>query len=343
MRMLISRPALAAYLSLAAIMPPLAADARDVTDMLGRTVSVPDEIGSVITVGAVPVINTYVFAAGKGDRLAMGLPANFDQTLSHYQRLFAPQITGNPVLQDANLAPDIEKILSLAPDVALTFDKSAADMLEANGIATVLMQIGTPDEIKAGVRLVGEVFGEPELGTRYAAYFDAISARVAERVAKIPEADRPTVLYINPVIMTQPHLIAEWWIPAGGGVSVTNDGRTQNVLSLTKEAVVGANPDFMFVMEPGHLDVLRQDPVLSQLDAVKNNRIFVSPRGAHVWGNRAVELALTPLWLATTLHPDLFTREELIKEAQAFYAEFFKTELTAEQVEHILSGGSRPL
>lgn len=322
----------------------LAADAfaRDVVDMTGRTVTIPDNIERVITVGAVPVINTYVFAAGKGDKLVMGLPPNFDQTLSHYQRIFAPRIASNPTLQDANLAPDIEKIVSVAPDVALTFDKSAAEVLETNGIPTVVMQIGTPDEIKAGMRLVGEMFGEPELGTRYASYFDAISARVAERVANIPDADRPTVLYINPVIMTQPHLIAEWWIPAGGGVSVTNDGRTQNVLSLTKETVVGANPDFMFVMEPKHIDVLREDPVLSRLDAVKNNRIFVSPRGAHVWGNRAVELALTPLWLASVLHPDLFTRGELVEEAKAFYAEFFKTDLTTEQVEHILSGGGEP-
>ncbi|MGB3390482.1 MAG: ABC transporter substrate-binding protein [Pseudaminobacter sp.] len=313
--------------------------ARDVVDMAGRTVTVPDKIERIITIGAVPVINTYVFAAGKGDRLAMGLPSNFDQVLGHYQRIFAPQITDNPILQDANLAPDIEKVVSVAPDVALTFDKSAADVLESNGVPTVVMQIGTPDEIKAGVRLIGDVFGEPELGTRYAAYFDAISARVAERVANIPDADRPTVLYINPAIMTQPHLIAEWWIPAGGGVSVTNDDRTQNVLSLTKETVVGANPDFMFVMEPKHIDVLREDPVLSELDAVKNNRIFVSPRGAHVWGNRAVELAMTPLWLASMLHPELFPREELIEEAKGFYSEFFKTDLTSEQVEHILSGG----
>ena len=117
------------------------------------------------------------------------------------------------------------------------------------------------------------------------------------------------------------------------------DGRSQNVLSLTTEAVIGLNPDFMFVMEPGHIEALQEDPVLSQMDAVRNGRIKVSPRGAHVWGNRAVELALTPLWLATELHPDLFPREDLINEAKSFYADFFKAELTIEQVEDILSGG----
>lgn len=312
--------------------------ARDITDMTGRSVTVPDDIESVVTVGAVPVINTYVFAAGKGDTLAMGLPPNFDRTLSHYQFLFAPQLADSPVLQDANLAPDVEKVISAAPDVALTFDQSSAELLEANGISAVTLRIDTPDEIKAGVHLVGEMFGDHALGARYAAYFDAMTTRVAERVAEIPPEDRPTVLYINPLIMTQPHLIAEWWIPAGGGVSVTDAGRSQNVLSLTTEAVIGLDPDFMFVMEPGHIKALQEDPVLSQMDAVREGRVKVSPRGAHVWGNRAVELALTPLWLATELHPDLFPREHLIDEAKSFYADFFKAELTTEQVEGILSG-----
>jgi len=330
---------LARYLGVIALIIPLAAQARDVTDMLGNAVTVPDQIETVVTIGAVPVINTYVFAAGKGSKLAMGLPPNFDPSLSRFQLIFAPQMANGPVLQDPNLAPDLEKIVAVAPDVAFTFDQASADLLKANGIPAVLMRIGTPEEIKAGVRLIGEVFGEPELGDHYAAYFDKISARVAEGVAGIPDANRPKVLYLNPVIMTQPHLIAEWWIPAGGGVSVTNDGRSQNVLSLTKEAVIGANPDFIFVMEPKHIAVLREDPVLSQLDAVKNDRVLVSPRGAHVWGNRAVELALTPLWVASVLHPDRFPHDELIEEAKGFYTEFFKTDLTTEQVEEILAGG----
>lgn len=322
-----------------ALLIPLAAAARDVTDMLGNTVAVPDRIERLITVGAVPVLNTYVFAAGKGEHLAMGLPANFDRSLSRFQFVFAPQMADNPAMQDPNLAPDLEKILAAAPDVAITFEQASADLLKANGVPAVLMRIGTPEEIKAGVRLVGEMFGEPGLGDRYAAYFDRISAHVAERVAGVPAEKRPSVLYLNPVIMTQPHLIAEWWIPAGGGASVTDDGRSENVLSLTKEAVIGADPDFILVMEPKHIKVLREDPVLSQLAAVKDGRVLVSPRGAHVWGNRAVELALTPLWLASVLHPDLIPHDELVTEATAFYAAFFKRELTREQIEDILAGG----
>lgn len=312
--------------------------ARDLVDMTGRKVTVADTIKRVVTIGAVPVINSYVFAIGRAETLAMGLPPNFDPVLAANQYLFAPQMKTNPVLQNANLAPEVEKLLAVQPDFVLSFEQSTADILTPNAVPVILLRVGTPDEVKAAVKLIGEAFGNAEFGQRFASYFDAMNQRVAAKVAAIPESKRPTVLYINPAIMTQPHVISEWWIPAGGGRSVTNDGRKQNVLSLTKEAVVGANPDYMLVMDPSHIDVLKKDPVLSQLNAVKNNRVIASPRGAHVWGNRSVELALTPLWLASLLHPEAFPRAELIAETKSFYRGFFRTELTTEQVEGILSG-----
>lgn len=314
--------------------------ARDITDMTGRTVTVPDEIESVITLGSVPVINSFVFAVGKADTLAMGLPERFNRERWAWQFFFAPQLETGPDLQDANYSPDIEKILDTGPDVALSFEQTTADILAANGIPTVLLRIQTPEDVKAGVGIVGDLLGNTEISEKYAAYFDATLARIAEKIDAIPEGDRPTALYLNPQTMTQPHLVAEWWLSAGGARSVTDDGRSEEVLSLSTETVIGANPDFLVVFEPKHIDQLKEDPTLSQLDAVKNDRILVTPMGAHTWGNRTVEQILTVLWAASSFHPDQFPHDELVTEVQDFYATFFKTELTAEQVEEILSGGA---
>src|SRR5690606_19317981 len=102
------------------------------------------------------------------------------------------------------------------------------------------------------------------IGEQYAAYFDDTLARIAERVTAVPESERPTVLYLNPASMSQPHLVAEWWIRAGGGRSVTDDGRTQEVLSLSTETVAGADPDILLLADPAHLEQVRNDPTLSQ-------------------------------------------------------------------------------
>jgi iron complex transport system substrate-binding protein len=139
--------------------------------------------------------------------------------------------------------------------------------------------------------------------------------------------------------MTQPHIVAEWWLKAGGARSVTDDGRSEEVLTLTTEAVIGANPDYIVLSDPSHIEALKTNETLSQLDAVKNDKILVTPMGAHTWGNRTVEQILTVLWAASEFHPDLFPHAELVAEVKGFYGNFFKKDLSDEQVEAILAGG----
>ncbi|MCC6735419.1 MAG: ABC transporter substrate-binding protein [Bauldia sp.] len=313
--------------------------ARDIVDMTGRTVTVPDTIERVVTLGSVPVINGFVFAVGKADTLAMGLPTRFNPERWAWQFFFAPQLRDGPVLQDANYGPDVERILSVAPDVVLSFEQSTADILAAVGVPTVLLRIQTPEDLKAGVRLIGDLLGNAAIGEEYAAYFDDRLARIAAVVDAIPAEARPSVLYINPVNMSQPHLVAEWWITAGGGISVTNDGRTTETLTLTTETVVNANPDIILVSDPAHVEALRNDATLSQLAAVREGRVFVTPMGAHIWGNRTVEQVLTVLWAASVFHPDAFPHADLVAEVKYFYATFFRTELSDDQVESILASG----
>lgn len=313
--------------------------ARDIVDMTGRTVTVPDTIERVVTIGSVPVINSFVFAAGKGKTLAMGLPTTFKPKRWAWQFTFAPQLKDGPELQDANYAPDVEKVIAAQPDVVLTFEKTTADTLSASGIPTVLLRIQTPDDVKKGVGLVGDLLGNKDVGDRYARYFDETLARVAARIDAIPAEKRPTALYINPRNMTQPHLVAEWWLRAGGARSITDDGRTEEVLSLSTETVVAANPDYIVLSDPGHIEALKSDPTLSMLDAVKNERIIVTPMGAHTWGNRTAEQVLTVLWAASQFHPDAVPHAEVVSEVKNFYETFFQTPLDDAQVEQILAGG----
>lgn len=315
------------------------AAARDIVDMTGRTVTVPDKIERVITLGSVPVINSFVFAVGKADTLVMGLPVNFKPNRWKWQLIFAPGLRDRPSLQDASYGPDIEKIVSEQPDVVLSFEKSTADILASNGIPTVLLRIQAPQDVKAGVKLVASLFGNAEVGDAYGQFFDATLAGVADKIDTIPLNKRPTALYLNPVSMTQPHLVAEWWLRAGGARSVTDNGRSEETLALSTETVVNANPDFIVLSDPAHIAVLRNDATLSQLDAVKNNRLLVAPMGAHTWGNRTVEQILTVLWAASEFHPERFPHQELVATVRHFYSTFFRKELTEQQIESILSGG----
>ena len=323
-----------------AVLFATASFARDITDMAGRTVAVPDQIETLITLGSVPVINSFVEASGNGSRIVSGLPERFAKSGRWAaQYIFAPQIKDALDLQDADYVPVIEKILVLKPDVAITFDQASTDLLTANGIATVMLRVQTPDQAKDAVTLLADLFGAPDVGPRYTAFFDQTLASVAEKLATVPEESRPRVLYISPKNMTQPHLIAEWWMKAGGARSVTDDGRTTETLALTTEMVVGADPDLIIVADPKDVAVLNEDPNLSQLRAVKEGHILITPVGAHIWGNRTSEQPLSVLWVATKLYPELFAEADLRATVHSFYKDFFGADLSDDQISTILNAG----
>lgn len=316
-----------------------AALARDITDMAGRTVTVPDRIDSVVTLGSVPVINSFVFAAGQGALIANDLPPWARQSGRWaWQDVFAPQLAQNPRVEDAERNLALEELLTLDPDVTLTFARDVADLLDQHGIPTVVLRIQTPEDVKDGVALVGDLLGNENIGPEYAAWFDGMLSGIATRLEDAGE--RPSVLYLNPVNMTQPHLVAEWWITAAGGDSVTNDGRSEETLALTTEVVLAADPDFVIVGDPSHVTQLNDDPNLAQLRAVKEGRILVAPMGAHIWANRTVEQPLTVLWAASHFHPALFPEAGLIATVGEFYENFFGTKLSDDQIRAILSGAA---
>lgn len=316
------------------------AGARDITDMTGRTVSIPDEIESVITIGAVPVLNSFIFATGSAERIVNNLPPwARNSPRWAWQYVFAPSLADHPQIEDAERTLNLETIITLAPDLAISFGQDVADLLEANGIPTVIPRVQNADDVKATVALMGEVFGNDTVGAEYAAWFDTAMTEVEARLQGVE--DRPTVLNINPVSMTQPHLIAEWWITHGGGKSVTDDGRSLEVLPLSTEFVLASDPDIITVYDPAQIDALKEDPNLSTLRAVREGRVFATPMGAHTWANRTVEQPLTVLWAAAQFHPDLFPEEELVAKVRDFYMTFYKIDLPDDEIRLILASQSR--
>ena len=161
---------------------------------------------------------------------------------------------------------------------------------------------------------------------------------MAEALRPVTAAERPRVLYLQPGTLTQPRLIAEWWIPAAGGISVTDDGRTAESRTFSMEQVLLWDPDILIVTDPKDVTLVGNDRRFRQLKAVQAGRVHVVPVGAHTWSNRTAEQPLTLLWAAKTFHPARFADLDLAAETASFYREFFGYTLSEAQVREILSG-----
>lgn len=317
-----------------------AAPPRTLTDMAGDAATLPARVERVATVGAVPVLNSLVFAIGEGRRLANGLPDFARKPRWGYQTVFAPHIADLPRLQNADRTPNLEGLLRAVPDAVLTMDRASAESLRRAGLPALYVAWRRPEDVKAAVRLLGELFGRPAAAECYAAYFDATLAGVAATLRRAAPA-RPRVLYFSPATLTQPHLVAEWWIRAAGGESVTDDGRSIESRSFTLEQLLAWNPEILIVAGHEEAAAVRREPRFAGLAAVRAGRILVAPCGAHTWGNRTAEQPLTVLWAAKQFHPAPFAGLDLAAETRRFYRDFFGTDLSPAQAREILEGGPR--
>jgi iron complex transport system substrate-binding protein len=300
-------------------------------------VELPPRIERVVTLGSLPVLNSFVFAIGEARTLVNGL-ADFAQPHWKYQNVFAPQLAGLPTMQLANREPQVEAILNARPDVVLTLHREAVDRLAALGLRVVYLSWREPEDVKACMALMGAVFGKPQVAQAYQAWFDASLAGVQAGLRGLRAADKPRVLYLQPETLTQPRLIAEWWIPAAGGTSVTDDGRRSESRSFSLEQVLLWDPDILILTTPKAAQRMRSDRAFAGLRAVRTGRLHVVPVGAHSWSNRTAEQPLTVMWAARTFHPQRFAGLDLAAQARDFYARFFGTRLDDAQIAEILSG-----
>lgn len=309
---------------------------RTVVDMEGRTVEVPTEIKSVATFGSVGVLNAFVECMGKGDLIASDMPANFtknDKWAMQYQ--FAPQMKGLPVLETAD-GIDIEAVLELQPDLCITMMSDMAQQLEENGLTVIVLTWNDTEDVKKAVDLMGEVFDMKERADEYNSYFDEIVEKADSLTADIPENEKQTAVYGDVLSLTNPHIISEWWLSAAGGKSVTAETHTKNSLEYTMEELLAWQPEVIFSSNTDTASIY-SDSNLANIPAIQNEKVYVVPTVAHVWGNRTVEQPLTVLWAMNKMYPERYSEEDLSEDIKYFYHTFFEYDMTDDEVAVIIN------
>ena len=308
---------------------------RIIVDMVGRNVSVPAHVQRVATLGAVPVINSFIFTLGEGQKIANGLPPSFARSGRYrLQSRFAPDLAQRPLIQSQGLAPDLESLMVVAPDVVLTMDPGVLPVLARCRIPVVCLAWRNAEDVPRLFRLLGELFQRSKEAEAYLNYFEEVQRKVGMRLQGVA---KPKVLFASINQLSQSHLIADWWIQAAGGISVTANGRRTESMSFSIEQLLAWDPDVIIVSGRTDEAELRRNPKFSRLKAVLGNRIFVSPMGAHLWANRTSEQPLMVLWAARAIHPEIFRDLNLEQEVANFYTRFYRVTLSAEEVRSILN------
>ena len=199
---------------------------------------------------------------------------------------------------------DLERLLSVRPDLVIVSEYTDADflkLLEQSGVRHHRMKgLASLPGIRQAVLDLGDAVGEPEGARRLVARFDATLAALD---ARLRGAARPRVLYWAGGLTAGGGTAIGSLVECGGAINVGAQMGLTGIEPVGAERAYATAPDRILVGEGWEsAQALQRHPLLSKLDAIREGRLVTMPTELLVALNHHSAEAC---WdLAHRLHPD---------------------------------------
>lgn len=309
-----------------------------IVDSLGRTVTLekpPDRIvfwgkGSLMLADAMylfPEASDRLITAGK---TSQGPAGSFIPVIdpAYDSKVYLEHETGP------------EQVAALHPDLIILknwlVDKMA-DPLEELGIPVVFMSLETPDEFESEIMTLGQIFQNESRAEEIVQYYHERRDRITSRVAELSDEQKPDVLVLYysardaEVALNVPpmNFLQATNVQYAGGNPIWQDvefGKGWTKVGF--EQIAAWDPDQIFVTSY-HADIdevmetLKSDQKWQALRAVQEDQLYAFPVDFYTWDQPDTRWILGLNWLATKIHPELFSDIDIDQEARNFFQEMY--------------------
>lgn len=333
-----------------------AARTRTIVDQVGHTVHLPEKIERVVIASVWPLASVYCQMFGT-DKLVGLDPAIVSAAENSMLIQIAPDIGSIETGFSKNGNLNAEELLALDPDVVLYASGVMADYdiatqagIPAVGFSTTQAGYNTVETYAGWIELLGQVFaGDRRIDTGRAAeivqYGRDVETLVKERLAEVAPEDKPRVMIAfyyddaGGLRTSGSNFFGQYWIEVAGGVNVA--AALSGSPSVNMEQVYQWNPDAIFITnfsprlpEDFYSNTIAADD-WSSVAAVQTGRVYKFPLGMYRWFPPSSDTPLAVMWMAKTLHPDLFTDIDLDQMVRDYFKRFYNVELTEEELHMI--------
>lgn len=209
---------------------------------------------------------------------------------------------------------------------------------EAANIPAIVILDSTEsfETIQQTLTLLGMAVGESEKAEEIGAFLSG-QLENAQTLLK-DTTEKPSVLFLgasSALSVAPGSMIQTSLIEAGGGVNaVSGVEGLGGFVDVSIEQIIAWNPDVIWFPQYADFTVedLLNDPAWSSISAIQNKRVYEFPSKYEPWDQPTAAVALGVDWALYTLHPDLYSFEDLMKNVDEFFTMVYDKTFTAEQL-----------
>lgn len=320
---------------------------REITDMTGRKIRVPDPLTRVALFGGPTGQLAYIL--GARDQLCA---VTSSLKGSELVNAFDPSIRKLPGPRSTSGHVNIEALLISRPQLVIAGNMDGSIVEKKTGIPVAYTESSMNhglDLLKREIRFYAEVFDKQQRGENYIAYLERTIELVKSRTRDIPADRRKKVFngYSPSHLVTlggdtfmHERILNAGCIDAAAAISTAGakEGLHSGLSEMSLEKVLGWNPDIL-VIDSGTPEDVYNDPRWKNVSAIRNRQVHKQPVGIFIWDRPTAEAAvLYPLWLAKTAYPERFKDIDMMDEVKRFYREIVSFNLSDSQARSLLEG-----
>ena len=314
---------------------------RRITDMAGRTVTIPQKVDRVICSGAGCLrLLTYLKAH---DRIVAvdSIEVKGSPIDARPYAIANPQFKTYPIFGEFRGHDNPELIAGLRPQPQVIFKTFAGRGQDPGHLQTktevpvIVLEYGNltygRDRLNRALRLMAEVMGETTRAEAVIAFFDALEQDLKRRTRDIPRDQRPSC-YVGGLGQAGPHgfqstepSFAPFTFTHARNVAAPSPGeKPLSHATVAKEKIIFWDPEVIFLdvstlrlgSEANALDQLRTDPAYLGLSAVRKGRVFaLFPYNSYNQNFEAVYA--NAYYVGKVLYPERFTDVDPMAKAEA--------------------------
>ncbi|WP_261641265.1 ABC transporter substrate-binding protein [Erwinia mallotivora] len=342
------------------------AQAINVTDLAGRNVTLKAPATRIILADSRMLLPMSLLHPGDALKGIVAWDDSLRTRAPDMGRYFSrqfPQLNAIPVFINPYRSTfNVEQATTLKPDL-IVFDIGIVAKLRGEGTLALLEKSGIPvvfidfrqkplTNAPVSLRLLGAVTGETANAERFIARWQQLLQRTQQRVAKIPPASWPGVVFENHAGMNGMNCCAVFgadsfgeFIPAAGGRNLMADKVPPQGAEVSAELLIVARPDVWLMSgadwsqrgSPSQavplgyeatrqstlprLQALMQRPVVSVLPVASSSRVMAIYHQFYDSPFNVVALEA----MAKLFHPQQFSDVDPQADLEALYRDYVKT------------------